>query len=1485
MATYKNNSDTVSTDFDSSSYFSNSDNLTDTTEFSYEDNSDSDNFKLPRRQFGNDISESDDTDEQLPESKLVNDDKLKELMRIDYTYPELNDDNFQEKIFKKREFYYHRIQQRQNMESYNDVKAYREAACKGQPKLLPQQAFIGNFINERTPFQSVLLYHGMGSGKCLLPEELLYVNGTLISIQDLYNFCNNGVYVIDSDNGIWTEPSYDLYINSYDTNSKTIKLEKVKKLYKELIEQDVRKITLENGIEINMTKAHRLLQNNIWTNDLKIGDYVEVPTILYNNNTNINKLDAYTIRIIAIYLCLCNTENIINNDVLQQLKDEFNCDSIVNKCKEHLLNNNLSVKTDMVLEIIMESSLETIELFLDTYCELLNNTIKSTSKYFIYQICHLAKLVKLTFNITNENDEYTLIIGHKNVEIAQTECIKISNIEEYKYSGYVYDLEIDNLHNYCANSLLTHNTCAGITIAEQFKSLVTKYGTKIYILVPGPLIKENWKNELLKCTGETYLKQQDMATIVNDEEKKRLKAMAVTAAFQYYTFQSYKSFYKKVLGEKIAERLVDTDEKVKVTFKKNAEGDFERDFTTDRITELNNTILIVDEAHNLTNNSYGDALLKVIKNSHNLKIVLLTGTPMKNLASDIVELLNFIRPPNDPVHSDKIFTKHMNHEMDFVKGGLEYLKKMATGYVSYLRGGDPLTMATRVDMGVIGNGMLFTKITKCHMLEFQQATYDNAIETVDVLNRNSAAVANFSFPKLGDDKNIVGCFGIDGVNTVKNQLRVHGDIINKKLALEILKDDSLKNRTDLIYMNDKTNMITGKFLHLDYLKHFSIKFHDCLVNLNKLVSSQEGPKTAFIYSNLVVVGVEMFQEVLLMNGYLEFNENYADYKIEDNTVCYHCGKTNISHPKKDDHAFRPATFVTVTGKSTDEAEMIIPEDKQRVLNNVFSNVDNIDGKNIKFVVGSRVMNEGLSLHNVAEVHILDVYYNLSKVDQTIGRAIRHCRHYDVMTEKNPYPEVRVYKYCVTLEKHNPKMLSSEEELYKKAELKYLLVKKVERAIKESAIDCPLNRNGNIFPEELIKYKNCTPPTEATKDTKVICPDICDFMDCDFKCDDDKLNKKFFDDKTNKYRQLEKNEIDMTTFNNNLAMSEIRFAKDKIKELFRVKYLYLLKDILNYVKNSYDNEQKDLFDNFFVFAALDKLIPTTENDFNNFSDTVYDKYNRPGYIIYVSKYYIFQPFDQPQNVPMYYRSTLDKPLQNSLSLVHYLKNIKGIEETTELAVKDVEAIIKPGTYNFDTNYYENRNEYKYVGTIDKEPSKKKTKEENELVDVFKLRRKRGKILDKKRGTDIYTLYGSVCFNSFKKGELLKIIKDLGIKADDAKTRIGFCELIKNKLLFLEKYSTQKNNNKLTYVMIPTNHSEYKFPYNLEDRKDFTMNDIKNKLGTSIDVNIKKNHVKISGEDVTTYTIEIKDNNKLVNYNDFLKGLGFKLEKGTWLYNIN
>ena len=84
----------------------------------------------------------------------------------------------------------------------------------------------------------------------------------------------------------------------------------------------------------------------------------------------------------------------------------------------------------------------------------------------------------------------------------------------------------------------------------------------------------------------------------------------------------------------------------------------------------------------------------------------------------------------------------------------------------------------------------------------------------------------------------------------------------------------------------------------------------------------------------------------------------------------------------------------------------------------------------------------------------------------------------------------------------------------------------------------------------------------------------------------------------------------------------------------------------------------LFDNYFLDQAIEDLMPKTENDFNNFKDTVYDKFNRAGYIIQRGKYYIFQPFDENEDVTMYYRKNLGISPNNMVSIENYVKQKYG-----------------------------------------------------------------------------------------------------------------------------------------------------------------------------------------------------------------------------------
>ena len=1035
----------------------------------------------------------------------------------------------------------------------------------------------------------------------------------------------------------------------------------------------------------------------------------------------------------------------------------------------------------------------------------------------------------------------------------------------------------------------TGKTCSAISIAEQFKEQVKKYNTRVYVLIPGPNTRENFKDQLLFCTGETYLKNKELLDQMNKAEQDRERKIGIYGSLQNYKILSYKTFYKKVLGEKILEKKIIEDNKIKSSYRRNEDGEIERELVVDRISNMDNSIIIVDEAHNLTNNEYGEALKKIIKISQNLKVILLTATPMKNLADDIVDLLNFLRPLDDQIKRDRIFSSEKNYLMDFKPDGLKYLKDMARGYISFYRGNIPFSFAKKNDKGKIPEGLLFTPVVKCEMEKFQLQSYSDTVKNFDdSLSKTSSAAANFVFPGLDSTKKrIIGYYSTDGMNRVVSQLSNEKENLLKLINKQIFNGKLTKEEQRNFMYESENKTINGLILNLKYLRYFSIKFYKAINRLSKLVEGNKGTGTAFIYSNLVKAGgMEIFADSLIENGYLEYEENPNDYDIKDNTLDYKTGKTYVELQKMGKLSeFKPATFLLVTG-GTDDSGEDIPEIKQKIIREVFNKSSNKNGKYLKFILGTKVMNEGITLENIKEIHILDVHYNLGKVDQVIGRGIRQCKHLAVINDKNRFPKVNVYRYVSSLDSE----LSTDEILYQKAELKYRLVKKVERVLKEVAIDCPLLLHINKFPEEIEKYKGCVPPTlENVKKGKNICPALCDFEECDYKCDGDKLNNKYY--QKDGYRELSKKELDYSTFNNKLANIEIINIKSNVKDLFRFKHIYNYTDIYSSIVDSLSSHQKELFDEKFLFQALSELMPKNENDFNNFGDTVFDKYNRTGYLIKQDNFYIFQPFDQNENVPLHYRIKYDVDYTNQIPIENYVKQKYGeIKEKVSTSNDNInidKKSKKEKGYDFDKtmDYYMERDEFnQIVGIIDKNLNKLASAED----DLFKIRPPRAKILEKKRGTGIPTLKGAVCSTSKSKPLLLKLLSKLPnvdsseVEKFKKSTRESVCEFIMKKLLYLEKYSTSKDKNKVTYVMVPFDHPIYPFPLNLEDRIKFKISKIKSIINRDIDYKTVKGS---DGEffdkkNLPSFIIKFNDSKYTQSVKSDLIKEGFNLEKGEW-----
>jgi hypothetical protein len=58
--------------------------------------------------------------------KISNEDEDMNLMKKEYNYPEPSDKNIQYKLYKKREFFFHKMKERPSLDNYNEIKEYRD---------------------------------------------------------------------------------------------------------------------------------------------------------------------------------------------------------------------------------------------------------------------------------------------------------------------------------------------------------------------------------------------------------------------------------------------------------------------------------------------------------------------------------------------------------------------------------------------------------------------------------------------------------------------------------------------------------------------------------------------------------------------------------------------------------------------------------------------------------------------------------------------------------------------------------------------------------------------------------------------------------------------------------------------------------------------------------------------------------------------------------------------------------------------------------------------------------------------------------------------------------------------------------------------------------------------------------------------------------------------------------------------------------------
>lgn len=78
----------------------------------------------------------------------------------DFLYPELSDPDFNLKLALKKEF-----ADAQYDGKIHDIEKQANLLCSAKFELMPHQIFVKNFLSSQTPYNSLLLFHGLGTGK------------------------------------------------------------------------------------------------------------------------------------------------------------------------------------------------------------------------------------------------------------------------------------------------------------------------------------------------------------------------------------------------------------------------------------------------------------------------------------------------------------------------------------------------------------------------------------------------------------------------------------------------------------------------------------------------------------------------------------------------------------------------------------------------------------------------------------------------------------------------------------------------------------------------------------------------------------------------------------------------------------------------------------------------------------------------------------------------------------------------------------------------------------------------------------------------------------------------------------------------------------------------------------------------------------------------------------------------------------------------
>lgn len=463
--------------------------------------------------------------------------------------------------------------------------------------------------------------------------------------------------------------------------------------------------------------------------------------------------------------------------------------------------------------------------------------------------------------------------------------------------------------------------------------------------------------------------------------------------------------------------------------------------------KCDNTIIIMDEVHNTrqieTSSIKQDELKKIrpvltlaAKYARQNKFVLLSASPMYNDVKEIEWILNLLRW-NQGLSGTSWKEWYNAKENDWkspTSRSKEYLTSKLRGFVSYIRGENPFTFPKRIDP----DESKYTLLKEGGIVMVQSELSEEMEEVIQEIGKESKDAF--------------------ATKTIQNLLSVQS-------KLSLLKEENEWS--------------------FEGMRAWAPK----MATAYNAISKSVGP--CFVYSQYLQHGIyEMAYSMERMGWVRVGGASFLSQKEREiaskNPYCWNhkCGRKDI--PTDSTLPFKQAKYALVDGSSKNLYSIL----------QSYNQETNKDGSIIACLLGSRVIEVGVSLKRTRQVHIMEPWFHLNSMEQATGRAIRNRSHADLPQEER---NVTIYLHCAIQPSTRD---SSDLRMYRQSVEKMRMMSQVTKLMAENAIDCDIQAKINYIRDSTaVGMKD-----SFGKEIKVIRGDTdfssrCNYSTCEIRCVD------------------------------------------------------------------------------------------------------------------------------------------------------------------------------------------------------------------------------------------------------------------------------------------------------------------------------------------------------------------------------------------------